>query len=122
MKLSWLLSVILLAACATNVQHRQLTDIPVAAKPDIPKTEADCLAAGQFWTAQGLPGGGKSCAVRTNDRHKICTDSSQCQGSCVVADSVPIGAKAIGSCSEWVANFGCFRLIKDGQVSELCAD
>lgn len=108
--------------CARNLQHRQLTDIPLAEKPAIPSTESACKAAGQFWSEQGLPGSPKSCAVKTTDAFKICTDSLQCQGSCLVAKDLPLGAKAIGSCSEWVANFSCYKYIEDGRVRMICAD
>lgn len=108
--------------CARSLQHAQLTDIPLAQKPVIPSTESACRAAGHFWTAQGLPGGSKACAVRTTDAFKICTDGTQCQGICRVAENLPPGVAAIGSCSEWVANFGCHNYIEGGRVREICAD
>ena len=114
--------VLLLVGCASDLRHDQLTNIPLAQKPSIPRTEAECLAARQYWTEQGLPGGSKSCAVRTNDARKICTAQNQCEGECLVADALPIGAKAIGSCSEWVANFGCHKFIEGDRVREICSD
>jgi hypothetical protein len=108
--------------CVRDLQHKQLTDIPLAEKPAIPSTESACKAAGQFWSEQGLPGGPKSCAVRTTDALKICTDSAQCQGSCLVAENLPLGVAAIGSCSAWVATFGCYKYIEGGRVHAMCAD
>jgi hypothetical protein len=124
MKYSWLSVAALLAltGCAANVREAQLINIPLARKPAIPTTESSCKAAGQFWTEQGLPGGSKSCAVKTTDARKICTDSLQCQGTCLVEDSLPDGVKAIGSCSEWVSNFGCYKFIEGGHVRQICAD
>lgn len=121
---SGLLALIFLAmlGCARNIQHDQLTTIPLAQKPDVPGTEAACKAADQFWIEQGLPGGDKSCAVKTSDGLKICTDSTQCEGACLVADAVPVGTQAIGSCSIWMATYGCHKYIKDGLVREMCAD
>ena len=124
MKGIWLLTAVLLglSACVTNVREAQLVNIPLAQKPLIPTTESACNAAGQFWTEQGLPGGSKTCAVKTTDARRICTDSLQCQGACLVEDSLPIGSKAIGSCSEWVGNFGCYKFIEGGRVQQVCAD
>jgi hypothetical protein len=108
--------------CAHDLREEQLTNIPLAEKPEIPATESACQAAGQFWVAQGIPGGNKSCAVKTTDSRKICTDGNQCQGSCLVANALPAGSKAIGSCSDWVGTFGCYKYIQDGQVQQICAD
>ncbi len=110
-----------LTGCVPNIREAQLENIPLAQLPTIPETESACIAAGQHWFAQGLPGGRKSCAVKTTDDRKICTDSSQCQGDCLVENSLPIGSKAIGSCSEWVGNFGCFKFIENGRVQQICA-
>src|SRR3546814_11216045 len=74
-----------LAACAATPS--QLTNIPLADPIAIPTNEAECSAAGQLWVEQGLPGGSKSCAVRTSDARKICTNSNQCQGECLVEGS-----------------------------------
>ena len=102
MKPVWRLIAVLLglSGCVANVRDAQLINIPLAQKPVIPTTEASCEAAGQFWTTQGLPGGNKTCAVKTTDARKICTDSLQCQGACLVEDSLTVGSNAIGSCSE----------------------
>ena len=110
------------AGCAVNVQNSQLTNIPLATKPLVPSTESACAASGNFWTEQGIPGGGKSCAVKTTDARKICSDSLQCQGTCLVAASLPVGSKAFGSCSEWVANSGCYKYMDGGRVQEICSD
>ena len=124
MKVQWLSFSLILAlgGCAANLMGGQLTNIPLAKKPAVPTTEQECSAAGAFWTEQGLPGGSKSCAVKTTDSRKICTESAQCEGSCLVSDSLPAGSKAIGSCSDWVATFGCYKFIEGGLVREICAD
>ena len=112
----------LLVGCAPNPYARQLDSIPLAKKPVVPTSEAACIAAGQYWTQQGLPGGSKSCAVKTHDSRKICTDSAQCEGSCLVSDDQPVGAKAIGSCSDWFGTFGCHKFMRNGVVDSICAD
>src|SRR3546814_2135384 len=64
-----------LAACAATPS--QLTNIPLADPIAIPTNEAECSAAGQLWVEQGLPGGSKSCAVRTSDRSEEHTSELQ---------------------------------------------
>jgi|SRR6478672_3724366 len=124
MKEVWLALLLLLAAagCVRNVREAQLSNIPLAQKPSIPSSEVACQAAGHFWVEQGIPGGNKSCAVKTTDSRKICTDGNQCQGACLVESALPAGRKAIGSCSDWVGTFGCYKYIQDGQVQQICAD
>jgi hypothetical protein len=125
MRVQWCLLLVmmpLLTGCTENLRQTQLTDIPLAKKPVIPATEQECKAASAFWTEQGLPGGSKSCAVRTADDRKICTDSAQCEGTCLVAESLPVGSRAVGSCSEWAVTFGCHKYIEGGQVREICSD
>jgi hypothetical protein len=109
-----------LVACTAT--PNQLKNIPLADPMAIPTNEAECSAAGQHWVEQGLPGGSKSCAVRTSDARKICTNSNQCQGECLVEGSLPVGRPAIGSCSEWLGNFGCHKRLEGGVVGEICTD
>ena len=120
--LLFLVTACCLSGCASDLRLSQLDNIASANKPAIPKTEQECSITGQFWVEQGLPGGSKSCAVKTTDFRKICTDDAQCQGDCLVAKDVPEGSKAIGSCSDWVANFGCYKFIEGGLVREICQD
>jgi hypothetical protein len=103
-------------------QRAQLTNIPRAKKPSVPGTEQTCVGPHHFWVEQGPAHGVKSCAIETTDAHKICTDSSQCEGACLVAQDLPIGKPAIGSCSDWIPKYGCYKFIADNRVREICAD
>ena len=102
----------LASACAG-----QRSVAPVA-KPSIPRTEAECGARGGNWTTLGLPYPGKPkiCDLKTTDSGKVCSDSSECQGSCVAPDSVASGLKATGTCSSYVSNFGNLKLVVHGKV------
>lgn len=103
-------------------QRAQLTNIPKASKPAIPKTQEECVGENRFWTEQGPSRGVKSCALRATDAHKICTDGSQCEGECLAAENLADAKPAVGSCSEWVMNFGCHKFIADKVVHQVCVD
>jgi hypothetical protein len=89
-----------------------------AARPAIPQTAAECAARGGNWTTLGLPYPGKPkvCDLKATDSGKVCSDSSQCQGSCIAPDSVASGVKASGTCSAYVSNFGNVKLVEHGKV------
>ena len=88
------------------------------AKPSIPQTAAECTARGGAWTTLGLPYPGKPkvCDLKATDSGKVCSDSSECQGSCVAPDSIASGSKASGTCSAYVSNFGNVKLVEHGKV------
>jgi hypothetical protein len=89
-----------------------------AARPAIPQTAVECAARGGNWTTLGLPYPGKPkvCDLKATDSGKVCSDSSQCQGSCIAPDSVASGVKASGTCSAYVSNFGNVKLVEHGKV------
>jgi hypothetical protein len=88
------------------------------AKPAIPQTAAECSARGGNWTTLGLPYPGKPkvCDLKATDSGKVCSDSSECQGSCVAPDNIASGAKASGTCSAHVSNFGSIKIVEHGKV------
>ena len=90
---------------------------PVA-KPAVPQTAVECAARGGDWTTLGVPYPGKPkvCDLKATDSGKVCSDSSECQGSCVAPDSVASGAKASGTCSAYVSNFGNVKRVEHGKV------
>ncbi len=62
--------------------------------------------------------GDPSCNLPTADVGKECTDSSQCESYCWVADPQPeIGAEAIGKCYKFQKAI-CMREVKEGVVQE----
>ena len=100
----------------------QLEDIPLAVKHVVfPTTERGCREAGGLWAQRGL---GKvfRCDFETEDSRKICTDSLQCEGECLVAKDTPIASRAIGSCSDVVAIYGCHSFVEGGLVRSVCSD
>ena len=88
------------------------------AKPAIPQTAAECAARGGSWTTLGLPYPGKPrvCDLQATDSGKVCSDSSECQGSCLASDSAASGVKTTGTCSAYVSNFGNVKLVEHGKV------
>ena len=110
-----------LVGCSTFV-YPQLRSIPIAVKPTIPTTEANCDSAGGNWSQQGLGGGPFVCDLQAQDALKICTDSTQCEGACLVQETIPEGQPGIGSCSSFVRTYGCHKFIQDGVVRGICAD
>jgi hypothetical protein len=100
------------AACARS------PNIPDAMKPTIPNTEPECLARGGSWEARGLPfiGRPKNCELKTSDRGKSCTDSTQCEGSCIALLGQKDGAAATGSCSRNAPYSGPFPKVVQGTV------
>ena len=87
-------------------------------KPAVPQTAAECAARGGNWTTLGVPYPGKPkvCDLKASDSGKVCSDSSDCQGLCVAPDSVASGAKANGTCSAYVSNFGNVKRVEHGKV------
>jgi hypothetical protein len=88
------------------------------AKPAIPQTAVECAARGGDWTTLGVPYPGKPkvCDLKATDSGKTCSDSSECEGSCVAPDSVASGVKASGTCSAYVADFGNVKRVEHGKV------
>ena len=103
---------LLISACAGP---RLAATVP---KPAVPQTAAECGARGGNWTTLGIsyPGKPKVCDLKTTDSGKACSDSSECQGSCVAPDSVVSGVNASGTCSAYVSNFGNVKLVEHGKV------
>ena len=95
---------------------------PPAQKPAIPTTEQTCVAAGGDWSSIGLPGMPKRCDLKATDAGVSCTDSIQCQGSCLARSDAAIGSVSSGSCSTYVSNFGELRVVRKGKVELLHAE
>lgn len=63
------------------------------------------------------------CALLTTDVGKICSDSSECQGSCLADEKVPKGTQTKGTCSPTMIGRGCSNPIVKGVASgHICAD
>lgn len=103
---------LLVSACAA----RQA--VTTVATPSIPQTESECSAHGGHWTTLGLQYSGKpkGCDLETTDSGKLCSDSSECQGSCVAPEGVAAGLETSGTCSAYVSNFGKLKLVEHGRA------
>jgi hypothetical protein len=110
-----LLGIVVLAVGCATVSYTEVK------KPVMPKTEAECLAAGGDWTTLGLPYPNKPkvCDLKAADKGKPCTDSRQCQGICVPPEGAADGSTVSGQCSAYVRNYGNVRWVKDGKVESL---
>ena len=115
---------ILLACACTSSRPRsaELEHIPAAAKPGIPATEEECRVRKGNCSQQGLGGGPFVCDVAATDARRICTDSTHCEGLCLVAQNVPEKTRAVGRCSAFLPEYGCFKFIENGAVDAICVD
>ncbi|MBI2430887.1 MAG: hypothetical protein HYV39_02650 [Candidatus Levybacteria bacterium] len=84
----------------------------------LPKTKEACLKQGGKWGRIGISEFEK-CNLKTSDKGKACTDSSQCESSCI-GESF---SSRSGKCSSWRITVGCYYFVNNGKVDGLlCAD
>lgn len=98
-------------------------DIKTVDKPAkvIPKDEASCKQQGGTWGKVGLAQF-LACTIKTADGGKSCTDSSQCERSCLT-DSGAAGQSSTGYCQYSNNRFGCFSEVVKGVAQPgLCVD
>lgn len=90
-------------------------------KPEVPGTEAGCLAKGGHWTTLGLPmpDKPKTCDLKATDAGRPCVDGSQCQGECVAPEAATSGDKARGQCSAYLSDFGNVLRVSHGTVEAI---
>jgi hypothetical protein len=67
------------------------------------------------WSYLDFRSGTSSCNSRTEDFGKVCTDYSECEGSCLAIEDG-------GKCSEFRSVFGCFAELAGGMPYEICVD
>ncbi|PWQ96069.1 hypothetical protein [Leucothrix pacifica] len=87
------------------------------------KTEPACIAKGGEWRRMGRIQQ-LSCVLPTSDAGKACTDSSQCEVSCLVSKpGVEAGTATVGQCNSSTDIFGCNMRVIDGKADGmLCID
>jgi hypothetical protein len=112
----------LLLACA--LAHAQN-----CAPVDLEKQKADeqaCRAAGGQWGRYGVINhlcNVYTCAERTRDGGKPCSNRADCQHQCVTESAAVIGAPASGRCTSIVTSFGCFTYVDGGRiVGRICVE
>ena len=124
-------STALLGACGADASASQPhpagriasnTDPP----PPRPQTKEECDACGGLWEVHGIAPA-ESCICRTSDGGKRCLDGRECEGQCLVDESVgfevmnesdPPRGFFTGTCSTYDTTFGCHFIIPSG-VEEL---
>lgn len=79
-------------------------------------TELSCNLWGGSWRTFGGKSQIASCYVVFNDIGKSCTDGSQCDSKFCITQSDIKSA----TCS--VAHGGCYGLVNDGSVEQICVD
>ena len=88
-----------------------------------PQDEQTCEEQGGQWEDLGVLEG-HACNLPTKDAGHECSDSTQCDGSCILKDgdvsltNVNGEMKVVGQCSAWDLNEGCRSFIEDGKVIE----
>lgn len=94
-----------------------------------PKDKKSCEALGGKWGTVGLHLE-EVCNLPTSDAGKICSGSSECEGSCIAEQSNEDREKAEsgiiytkGKCTAWKITVGCHAFVENGKVEGiLCAD
>ena len=88
-----------------------------------------CEARGGHWRPYG-PSGRPECSPPTADGGKICSSSSECEGSCIAIlspedlDRARMGeiVRAEGKCSIYRIVIGCLPFVENVTVRILCVD
>ena len=90
---------------------------------DVPKNQEECTARGGRWGRFGLREIDQ-CDMPSSDAGKCCTDSSECQSSCVTKDNVQSGKRAVGKCFERTLTLGtCLNYVEKGKAKGvICED
>ena len=84
-------------------------------KPTILKSAQECVARGGKWQLFGFSRTIHFCDVVTVDAHKACTDSSECQGTCVAIVN-PRTEQVRGECASRLQDQGCVAYLEQGQL------
>ena len=94
-----------------------------------PTDKESCEALGGIWGRVGLSLN-EECNLPTSDAGKECSDSDDCEGSCIAELSKEDQDKARqgvvytkGKCTAWKITLGCQAFVEDGKVRGiLCVD
>ena len=94
-----------------------------------PTDKESCEALGGRWGSIGLSLNEK-CNLPTSDAGKECSNSAECEGSCIAELSEEDWDKAVrgivytkGKCTAWKITVGCQAFVEDGKVEGiLCVD
>lgn len=114
------------SACVTDTGGDDAGGDATAGGSTEPAAEfAQCTANGGTVERRGMRGS-EMCVMPYADAGKVCTDASQCEGSCLAegrADPSQTGQGAKGICQADDKLFGCVAFIKKGvQGATICID
>jgi hypothetical protein len=117
--------VLFLLAAALALASGCEATLPGESKTPYPTVE-QCPALRGTVERRGLVNA-ETCVIRNPDARRICTDSAQCVGRCLVADDgdreLRRGTLATGRCEESNATLGCFAEVSHGRLTaSLCVD
>lgn len=88
-----------------------------------------CQMKGGRWGRVGL-NPAPQCNMPTSDAGKTCTDTKECEGTCMAELSAEDMAKlrrgevilSKGKCTAWKLGAGCVVIIQDGRAVMICID
>ncbi len=95
-------------------------------KKKMEKDKENCESKGGKWAMYGLTTA-PSCILKSSDKDKPCSDSSECEGICiadytkeqmefVLTAKPPFNLKVNGKCSEFMTMYGCQHIVQKGYV------
>jgi hypothetical protein len=117
-----------LVACAllTAVFAVQAQNCPKVDPHEQKTQEAACRAAGGQWARFGVHDhlcNVYSCAPRTGDGGKACSNRADCEYLCVIDRAAAIGTAVTGKCAPYRTSFGCSTHVDGGKVvGRVCVD
>lgn len=119
------LSFFFISACQTSPTASEQT-VGAQKDPNYPseKLVKECLAKGGTYSKQGRLQAYR-CVIQFSDAGKACSDSSECQGSCLNSDTaITAGTTNVkGTCAATDSPFGCRQTIEGGVAKGfLCID
>lgn len=119
------LSFFFISACQTSPTASEQT-VGAQKDPNYPseKLVKECLAKGGTYSKQGRLQAYR-CVTQFSDAGKACSDSSECQGSCLNSDTaITAGTTNVkGTCAATDSPFGCRQTIEGGVAKGfLCID
>lgn len=120
------LSLFFISACQTPSVVNEQTVVNEQNDPNYPSESLvkECLAKGGTYSKQGRLQAYR-CVTQFSDAGKSCSDSSECQGSCLNSDTaIEAGtANVKGTCAVNDSPFGCHQTIEGGVAKGfLCVD
>jgi len=104
------------------------TQLPTASASPSPtettydKEKTECISKGGEWKLAGLALD-ERCFIKMKDANKDCSNSDDCEGTCLAPEKCRLGDKVVGKCSEYDLTLGCHSRVEGGKAMPvLCID